>query len=92
MEHTVSFPELPPNLKLPPELSDRFGHDTARHCLYYRGFMSKAVFDRLIQLHESWAYRRAVEELFRQSTAEAEAQRRPSGLRRVATLLHLVRA
>jgi hypothetical protein len=90
MEHSVTF-ELPADLALPRDLADRFGYDAGRRCLYYRGFMSKAVFDRLVQLHESWAYRRAIEELFRQSTVEEEARRKPTPLRRVAALLHLAR-
>jgi hypothetical protein len=91
MEHTVPLAELPAGMALPRDLADSFGYDAARRCLFYRGFMSKALFDRLIQLHESWTYRRAIEELFRLSTAEDPAPRKPGALRRMAGLLHLTR-
>lgn len=91
MEHFVTLDRLPEHLALPPDLADRFGYDAEKRRLCFRGFMSKAEFDRLIQLHESWAYRRAIEELFRLSTEGPEV--RPRGLRRVASMLgHLVGA
>jgi hypothetical protein len=90
MEHFVTLESMPAGLVVPDDLAGRFGHDPDKHLLYYRGFMSKAEFDRLYQLHESWPYRRALEELFRLSTAAPG--KTSLNLRRVASLLtHLVR-
>jgi hypothetical protein len=65
MDHSVRLDRLPDGLAFPPELGDRIRHDSARGTLSFRGFMSKADFDRLSRLHDDWGYRRSLEELFR---------------------------
>ena len=87
MEHFVSMDKLPDGLQFPPELSGRIHFDSDRHRLVFRGFMSKADFDRLCKLHDDWGYRRPLEDLFRQCTPEEE--RRPQGFRRVLSALGL---
>jgi hypothetical protein len=70
VEHFVSMPRLPEGLRFPPEFSGRISHDTARGRLAFRGFMSKADFDRLSRLSDDWSYRRPLEDLFRQCMPE----------------------
>src|SRR5947209_6533290 len=65
MDHSVRLDHLPDGLAFPPDLGDRIRHDAARGTLSFRGFMSKADFDRLSRLHDDWGYRRSLEELFR---------------------------
>lgn len=74
MDHSVPLASLPDGLKFPPELQDRIRHDAARATLSFRGFMSKAEFDRLSRLHDDWGYRRSLEELFRLCSYEPEAR------------------
>jgi hypothetical protein len=85
VEHFVPLNHVPDGLQLPADLSERIQYDPARGRLVFRGFMSKAEFDRLCLLSEDWGYRRSLEELFRRCTAEPES---PSGVfRRVLTTL-----
>jgi hypothetical protein len=70
MEHFVTLAELPSGLQFPADLCDRIAYDAARRRLVFRGFMSKAEFDRLCQLSNEWSYRRPLEELFRLCTPE----------------------
>jgi hypothetical protein len=85
VEHFVPLNHLPDGLQFPTDLSPRVQFDASRHRLVFRGFMSKAEFDRLCLLSEDWSYRRSLEELFRRCTAEPES---PSGIfRRVLTAL-----
>lgn len=65
MEHFVTMPRLPQGLQFPPELSEKISFDPERGRLVFRGFMSKADFDRLSCLSDDWPYRRSVEDLFR---------------------------
>jgi hypothetical protein len=65
VEHFVTVPKFPEGLQFPPELSQRISYDPARGRLVFRGFMSKADFDRISRLSDDWSYRRAVEDLFR---------------------------
>ena len=76
MDHSVPIDRLPDGLVFPPEMADRIRHDPVERTLTFRGFMSKAEFDRLSRLHDDWSYRRPLEELFRLCTLEAEP--RPS--------------
>lgn len=64
MERFVKLDRLPEGLAVPPSLADRFHLDDEARRLVFRGFMSKAEFDRLSQLSEDWGYRRALEQLF----------------------------
>jgi hypothetical protein len=66
--------------RFPPEFGDRIRYDPARRRLLFRGFMSKADFDRLSQLSDDWSYRRPLEELFRLCTPE---EPHPGRLRRL---------
>ncbi|MFO0909151.1 MAG: hypothetical protein U0794_12515 [Isosphaeraceae bacterium] len=87
MEHFVAMPALPPGLVFPPDLIDRIHHDPGNGRLVYRGFMSKADFDRLNRLSDDWSYRRPLEELFRLCTPEEPG--RPV-LARLASAFHLL--
>ncbi len=72
MDKSVRLDLLPDDLTFPPELLDRVAYDASRKLLSFRGFMSKADFDRLCQLSENWSYRRSLEELFRLCSLEPE--------------------
>jgi hypothetical protein len=45
--HVASLETLPPGFQFPGELRDRIWYDRAQQRLLFRGFMSKAMFDRL---------------------------------------------
>jgi hypothetical protein len=72
MEHFVKLDCLPEGLVFPTSLADRVRYDANAHRLAYVGFMSKGDFDRLYLLSEDWGYRRALEELFRDSTEDSQ--------------------
>ena len=74
MDHSAKLEQLPEGLLFPPRLQDRIHFDPARKQLVWRGFMSKADFDCLFELHEDAEYRRAIERLF-QVSAEADGHR-----------------
>jgi hypothetical protein len=74
MDHTVRLDRLPDGLAFPPDLLERVTHDATRKTLSFRGFMSKADFDRLSRLSEDWGYRRSLEELFRLCSFEPETR------------------
>ena len=82
MDHFVRMGRLPDGLQFPPDLLDRIWYDAEGRRLVFRGFMSKAEFDRLFRLSDDWGYRRPLEDLFRECTPDEEGPRR-SGLRRV---------
>lgn len=90
MDHFVALEDLPENTTFPPDLAERVHYDTRTKRLGFTGFMSKAQFDRLYAASESWSYRRALEELFRQSTEVESSARRPGLGRRFAAMLHSV--
>jgi hypothetical protein len=73
MDHYVRMDKLPDGLTFPPEMEGRIRHDAETRTLSFRGFMSKAEFDRLGRLHDDWGYRRTLEELFRICTLESES-------------------
>jgi len=81
LDHFVTMDRLPVGLEFPPTLKDRIWFDAAKRRLVFRGFMSKAEFDRLNRLSDDWGYRRPLEDLFRLCTPEEEE--RPRGLRRM---------
>lgn len=70
MDHFVTLERLPDGLEFPPEMGGRIGYDPERRRLGFRGFMSKAEYDRLFALSDDWTYRRQLEELFRLSVPE----------------------
>ncbi len=74
MNRFVAMASLPEGLKFPPEFDDRIEYDADRRRLGFRGFMSKAEFDRLSRLSDDWGYKRTLEELFRLCTLEPETQ------------------
>jgi hypothetical protein len=76
VDHFVSLAGLPDGFQLPADLADRFSYDAAKGRLVWRGFMSKATFDRLVLLNNNWGYRVALEKLFQLCTPESEGQRR----------------
>jgi hypothetical protein len=70
MDHSVRVEQLPDGIVFPPEMADRVRYDSSTRTLSFRGFMSKAEFDRLSRLHDDWGYRRSLEELFRLCTLD----------------------
>ncbi len=74
MDHCVRMNRLPDGLAFPSDLLDRIHYDEDRRSLSFRGFMSKADFDRLCRLSEDWGYRRSLEDLFRLCSVEPEIQ------------------
>ena len=84
LDHFVTIDRPPAGLAVPPEWADRFSYDPERRALSFRGFMCKAEFDRLSRLSDDWAYRRALEDLFRLCTLEDD---RPEGTSRLASAL-----
>jgi hypothetical protein len=68
--HVASLEALPPGFQFPGELRDRIWYDRAQQRLLFRGFMSKAMFDRLDGLLADRNYHRALEQLFRESVYE----------------------
>ncbi len=82
MDHSVRVDQFPDGIIFPPELADRAHYDAATRTLSFRGFMSKAEFDRLSRLHDDWGYRRSLEELFRLCTLDPE----PRPINRLASV------
>jgi hypothetical protein len=72
MERFVRIQKLPEGASFPADLLDRISYDPDRQTLSFRGFMSKADFDRLSRLSEDWGYRRSLEELFRLCSIESQ--------------------
>jgi hypothetical protein len=65
MDHFVTLERLPEGLEFPADLKDRIRLDPQSKRLYFRGYMSKADFDRICLLTKDWSFRRKLEELFR---------------------------
>ncbi len=76
VDHFVTMDRLPDGLEFPPDLKDRIWFDAVMRRLVFRGFMSKADFDRLCRLSDNWGYRRPLEDLFRLCTPEEPARLR----------------
>ena len=72
MEHSVQLEQLPADLKFPDELQSKIRYDAEKRVLVFNGPMGRQDFDRLWPLHSDSAYRRAVEDLFRIATWDAE--------------------
>ncbi len=85
MDHFVKLDRLPEGFAFPVDLEDRFHFDAQDHTLSFRGYMSKADFDRVSQLTSDWKFRRTLEDLFRLCVPE-EAPR-PSRVPRVLAAL-----
>ncbi len=66
----VSLERLPEGFQLPEDLGRKLAYDPQRRRLSFKGFMSKATFDRLYRLAEDRAYRHALEQLFQICTFE----------------------
>ena len=79
MDHFVKLDKLPDGYEFPPDLTDRISFDAEKHRLVFRGYMSKAEFDRLCEQTRDWGFRRVLEDLFRMSVPEVEP--RPSRAR-----------
>jgi hypothetical protein len=80
VDHFVKLDKLPDGFEFPPPLADRIHFDAEARKLVFRGYMSKAEFDRLSALTNDWKFRRTLEELFRLCIPEQEPA--PHGLRR----------
>jgi len=74
--HFVPLEHLPDRLQFPEPLHDRIWFDDERQSLAFRGFMSKATYDRLDGLTNDSAYQRALDELFRQCVYEEPGSRK----------------
>jgi hypothetical protein len=85
MDHFVNLERLPNNLEFPERLRDRIRYDAEQKVLVYHGPMWKRDFDILREVHDCRHYRRAIEELFRKATVEAEEG--TAGNRRLALAL-----
>ena len=72
VDHFVTLEKLPQDLTFPADLADRIRIDPETRRLYFRGYMSKADFDRLCQLTRDWSFRRKLEELFQISIDEEQ--------------------
>lgn len=88
MDHFVNLDQLPDDLEFPERLKDRITYDTKQKALVYRGPMWKRDFDVLRELHDCRQYRRAIEELFRKATDDAEEG--TTGNRRLALAIGVV--
>jgi hypothetical protein len=64
VDHFVTLERLPEPLEFPADLKDRIRIDAQSKRLYFRGYMSKADFDRICMLTKDWSFRRKLEELF----------------------------
>ncbi len=82
MDHFVKLDKLPDGYGFPPDLEDRIYFDAAARKLVFRGYMSKSDFDRLSERTRDWAFRRSLEELFRQCIPEVDP--RHGGVNRIA--------
>ena len=85
MEHFVTIARFPDGLTFPHDLADRIRYDPNSRHLVFRGFMSKADFDRLSRLSDDWAYLRPLEDLFRLCMPE---ERRSTPLQRLFSVFH----
>ena len=90
MDHFVKLDRLPDGYEFPADLKDRIFFDAAAHKLVFRGYMSKAEFDRLSQPTRDWGFRRALEDLFRECVPEVESL--PHGGRRLLGVFAWLRA
>jgi hypothetical protein len=72
--HVAALETLPPGFQFPGDLRDRIWYDRTQQRLLFRGFMSKATFDRLDGLLADRDYHRALEQLFRDSVYETDSQ------------------
>ena len=88
MDHIVNLDQLPDDLEFPERLRDRISYDKKQKALVYRGPMWKRDFDVLRDLHDCRHYRRAIEELFRKATIDAEEG--ASGIQRLALAFGVV--
>jgi hypothetical protein len=79
MDHFVKLDRLPEGYEFPPDLGERIYFDAEGHKLVFRGYMSKAEFDRLSQLTRDWGFRRSLEDLFRLSVPEVDPRSPGSG-------------
>lgn len=68
--HYASLEALPGECRFAEDLARRVWYEADERRLAFRGFMSKATFDRLERLSKDPAYQRALEELFRVSVFE----------------------
>jgi hypothetical protein len=91
MEHHVRLESVPDDLVFPPEYAGKIRYEAATKRLIYEGFMSKADYDRLYQIHESWSYRRGLESLFRICTPEQETPGKGLRLSRLFSLFRNAR-
>ncbi len=64
VDHFVKFDLGDDAFDIPASMASRFSYDAATKRLIFRGFKSKTDFDKLCALRDSWAYRRAIDELF----------------------------
>lgn len=75
MIHYARLSNLPADLQFPADLQERIWCYEVERKLAFKGFMSKATFDRLELLHEDYQYRRALQDLFRIAVPETHPPR-----------------
>jgi hypothetical protein len=81
VDRFVTLEKLPGELEFPADLKDKIRLDAQSKRLYFRGYMSKAEFDRICLLTNDWSFRRKLEELFRECVDDGEpASKRGHGL------------
>jgi hypothetical protein len=78
---SVPLERLPEGFELPAGLAGKMWFDCGGKVLAYRGFMSKATFDRLELLSDYAGYQRALEDLFRASVYEEPKRPREYSLK-----------
>ena len=72
MDHFVRLDRLPDDLEFPSAVQEKIRYDSERRAIVFRGPMSKREYDLLRSVHTDSAYCRAIEELFRVATWDAE--------------------
>jgi len=78
MDHFVIVDKLPDDLNIPADLGDRLRFDPQTKKLSFRGYMSKADFDRLCQLTRDWPFKRKLEDLFQVCIDNEDAPSKPA--------------
>lgn len=74
--HFAHLADLPDGLSFPAESQERIWYESDKRRLAFRGFMSKAAFDRLQALHPDPNYHHALEALFQAGSLRGASRQR----------------
>lgn len=85
MAHVVKLEKLPDGVEFPPGLRGVISFEASQKRLVFQGFMSKATYDCLRNLHTDMKYAQAVDELFQLSVMDDVPQ-----LHRLGNMLRLL--